>query len=555
MVTRMSESNIARAHHECRSLHPLSLLFDIGNRIRENLIPALFAGFSVATGGMIGFYIGFTIFAIAITFAIIRYFTYRYTLTDTELQIDYGLVFRTHRSIPIDRIQNIDSVQNLFHRFFQVAEVKIETASGSEPEAVMRVLGVSEIERLRERLLNAMESPPRVTTDAILDSEQDDVSSTSNLEALPSREKSRGGQSVPTENVVLELPLSILLRAGMLSNRGQVIAAIIIGYLFQSSSLSGDWWSGRGKDEQRTYLRNRIREFWSSAVQQTETLGIGNGYWKNALVLVVILLLLLVVFRLFSMAWYVSKFYGYRLTSRGDELHVQCGLFTRVSATVPRRRIQIISVHRGWLARLFGLASIRLETSGGGTGKESEDASQTIGRRWFVPILWEADLNRVLRSIDPDLTWGYASVDWVPLAAKAGWRMVRALWMTTFLLLALIAVIAWLVDWRFIAWGGGIGVVLLFFGTLLSNKRAKSRKFARWGKFFLLRGGLLIQKTSIGFQEKIQSVSLRESPFDRRWKMASLSIDTAGAGVADHELVIDYLDAGAADREFRSLSR
>lgn len=549
----MSEPNIEHAHYERRSLHPLSLLFDVGNRIRENLIPALFAGFSVATGGMIGFYIGVTIFAIAIAFAIVRYFTYRYTLTETELQIDYGLVLRTHRSIPIDRIQNIDSVQNLFHRLFQVAEVKIETASGSEPEAVMRVLGVGEIQRLRERLLNAMESHAEVTPAKSLDVGSNSELSVQTRGAPTIDQNIGGGQTFPAENVVLELPLSVLFRAGMLSNRGQVIAAIIIGYLFQSSSFSGDWWSGRGKEEQRTYLRNRIREYWSSAIQQSESLGIENGYWKNVLVLIVILLLLLFIFRLFSVAWYVLKFYGYRLTSRGDELHVQCGLFTRVSATVPRKRIQIISVHRGWLARLFGLASIRLETSGGGTGNAAEDASQTIGRRWFVPILREADLNRVLRSLDPDLTWDYSTVDWVPLAGKAGWRMVRALWITTFLLLGLVAIVAWLVDWRFLAWGGGIGAAFLFLGTLLANKKAKSRKFARWGKFFLLRGGLLLQKTSIGFQEKIQSVSLRESPFDRRWKMASLSIDTSGAGVADHALEIDYLDRAAAYREYQSL--
>lgn len=145
----MNQPNSAMESSEKRSLHPLSLLFDVGSRIRENLVPALFAGFSVATGGMIGLYVGCTIFAIAIGFSIARYFTYRYTLTDSELQIDYGILFRTHRSIPVDRIQNIDSVQNLFHRLFHVAEVKIETASGSEPEAVMRVLGLEEIDRLR----------------------------------------------------------------------------------------------------------------------------------------------------------------------------------------------------------------------------------------------------------------------------------------------------------------------------------------------------------------------------------------------------------------------
>lgn len=178
------------------------------------------------------------------------------------------------------------------------------------------------------------------------------------------------------------------------------------------------------------------------------------------------------------MAWYVLKFSGYRLTSRGDELHVQCGLLTRVSATVPRRRIQVISVHRGWIARICGLASIRLETSGGGMGGEAEDASQTIGRRWFVPILRDSDLNRVLRSIDPELSWDLSAIDWVPLARNAGWRMIRAIWITTALLLGIVGVIAWFLDWRWMAWGGSIATVFLVMGTMLAWRRARSRKFA-----------------------------------------------------------------------------
>jgi putative membrane protein len=131
--------------------------------------------------------------------------------------------------------------------------------------------------------------------------------------------------------------------------------------------------------------------------------------------------------------------------------------------------------------------------------------------------------------------------------------MIRSLWITTALLLGFVGVIAAFLDWRWMAWGGAIAAVFLVSGTLLARKRARSRKFARWGKFFLLRGGLLLQKTSIGFQDKIQSVSLRESPFDRRWKMASIAIDTSGAGVADHELKIELLDVEKARLEYEVL--
>ena len=57
------------------------------------------------------------------------------------------------------------------------------------------------------------------------------------------------------------------------------------------------------------------------------------------------------------------------------------------------------------------------------------------------------------------------------------------------------------------------------------------------------------------FFEKIQSLSVSQSPFDRRWKMATLAIDTAAAGPADHLIEIPYLDARFAEQEFDALNQ
>jgi putative membrane protein len=53
--------------------------------------------------------------------------------------------------------------------------------------------------------------------------------------------------------------------------------------------------------------------------------------------------------------------------------------------------------------------------------------------------------------------------------------------------------------------------------------------------------------------EKVQSAKFVESPFDRRWKMASLHIDTAFAGPASHTLDIEMLDKEVADQELRQI--
>ena len=58
-------------------------------------------------------------------------------------------IFRSERHIPYGRIQNIDALQNVFHRLLRVAEVRVETASGGEPEATMTVLPEGALAEMR----------------------------------------------------------------------------------------------------------------------------------------------------------------------------------------------------------------------------------------------------------------------------------------------------------------------------------------------------------------------------------------------------------------------
>jgi putative membrane protein len=106
-------------------------------------------------------------------------------------------------------------------------------------------------------------------------------------------------------------------------------------------------------------------------------------------------LLLLVLLRLLGIIWYLLRFHGYRLSRCGNELRIACGLLTKVSAVVPLRRIQFISVHRPWILRWMGYASIRIETAGG-SGTDKEDPASTVSRRWFAPVLPEHRVSELL---------------------------------------------------------------------------------------------------------------------------------------------------------------
>lgn len=544
---------ITQSHHTdnaaAASLHPLSLVFELAHRVRANLIPAIFASFSAATGGIIGLYVGLTIFGVAIAVAIVRFMTFRYRLTDEHLLVDQGLIFRTHRSVPIDRIQNIDSVQNLFHRLFQVAEVRIETASGNEPEAIMRVISLAEVEHLRSHLtrLSSSRTPgtPAASHQPKSATAFDDVHS-GNATDVASHTA-----DTPVAETILTIPVSQLIKAGMISNRGQVLATLVVGYFWQAYTRSArlDNLDGIADNHgMRSWIRDTI-----GLAGPTNTIfdwigSLGNQLLTVCLIALAVVLVVMIL-RLFSAIWFVLKFYDYRLVRRGRDFQIQCGLFTKVSASVPGDRIQVICVHRTWLARWLGLAAIRIEASGG-SGKEDEDASATVARQWFVPVIPDDDLPRVLLALQPLLNTDQQSLNWRPLAPRAYARMIRLpLVVFASVFMAGLCVGAW-IDWSYATLPLTVSIIGSAVTVLLARKRAKSRKFASTAHGFIYRSGTLTHKTSYGFWDRTQTIDLKQNPFDRRWGMASLLIDTAAAGTADHPLIIEYLTADTAREEF-----
>ena len=503
-------------------VHPISLLFVVIAKLRQWIIPIVFGLFSARQGGLLAIGMGSVAFAILLGFSIARYLTLRFRLAGGELQVRDGIFFRSSRTVPVNRIQNIDLVQNVLHRIFRVAEVRIETASGKEPEAVLRVLKLADVERLRSSVFSQASAISAGATA---------------LDAVESTTSEDGVMTVPVPPLPLERPQQLLLAvslkqlalAGLTSNRGLLLVPIALGTLYEARGMT------RG-------IRDQFRINSDDIINRLPQ-GVSNLLIVIWLILGCIVLFLLL--KLFSIAWFVIRFYGYQLWAVGDDLRIGCGLLTKVSATIPRSRIQFISIHRSWLGRRLGLAAIRIETAGGG-GSEHENASQSVGRRWFVPVIWERQVVGLIEHLRPGIQWTESQFDWQPLSPRAGNRLQR-LGVIATVVLTLVAGLIWQ------PWGALIGIVLLPSFLWLAWRKAKAMRYARCGSLVVYRSGLMTRKCSCAFVDKIQTVRLSESPFDRRWKMATLAIDTAAAGPAEHRILVKYLDANFAQCEFVKL--
>ena len=497
---------------ETSFLHPSSLVFTVIAQLRQNLIPAIIALFGAAKGNYVFIGIAAAIFVLSIVASTVRYLTLRYSIQNGELTVQSGLIFRRLRKVPTSQIQNIDLVQNILHRLFRVAEVRVETASGTEPEATLRVLSLSQVESLRAKVQSAANSKPVAANPG-------DSDTVPKLSATPDVEE------------ILRIPTSWLLKAGLASNRGMVLVGFMLGLYYQN--LSGD-----DRD-----FRN-VRDQLQGLSQYLPDMGQGWQLWLAAAAGTIILLLLI---RLLGIGWFILRFFGYRLSRQGDDFKISCGLFTKVSATVPIRRIQFISIHRSLIMRWMGLASLRIETAGG-AGKNSENATTTVSKRWFIPVVPESQVRQLMSVVRPGLLWTENDFDWKPLAPRARSRFLRiGIFVSLLLVVVGIAVSR--------PWGWVPGVVLSPFIVWYWLKRSRSTKYARIGDGVIFRSGVFTRKTSITFFEKVQGASTSQSPFDRRWGMRTLTVDTAAAGPANHTISVRFLDATFAEQEYCEILR
>ena len=227
--------------------------------------------------------------------------------------------------------------------------------------------------------------------------------------------------------------------------------------------------------------------------------------------------------------------YDFRLSRVREDLRIEFGLLTRVAATIPIRRVQTITISQGPLHRWLARASVRVETAGGAGSEKSGHRD----REWLAPLIRLAALPRLLDEVVPG--FDLQAVAWQPVHPRAFRRAVKP-----GLVIAALADIVW---WVTLGWSALVVLPLLVVWAVLSARQhVRHLGWAEHDEVVLMRSGWIWRQVTLARANKIQSVSFRQSPFDRRTTMARVRVDTAGAGAASHRVDIPFLDRAVAAR-------
>jgi putative membrane protein len=545
-----------------RRLHPVSIILDIGASVPRLLLPLIvlfFATQQARTATIFLFWAG-AVLAVSAIATIAQYLRFTYRYGATELVVRSGIFIRNERIIPYVRIQNLDAAQNPVHRLLDVVAVNVQTGGGAEPEATLRVLPVTALDEMRSRVLAAggragvagappaatgappaaaggpraaagapraaaagtpgaaaeMLEVPATADGAVLVGEtlqEDDGISRDGMVG-----DAREHADVQPSRTLLALKPGDLVLAGFIENRGMVLIFGALALLQQAGLID--------RVIERVF---RVEDGEVSAVVARWFAGSGVTVVQGALYVTAAVLAVLLFVRLLSTVWAVVRLYDFRLRRVGDELYTEYGLFTRVSATIPLRRVQTVVVHDGILHRLTGRCSVEVETAGG-----TAAAAGGRQREPIAPILHQAQLPALLDELHPGLDTGAA--EWQPVHRRAFGRMLRGslAWP-----IAISAAAILVVD----AWALAVFAALLARAALRAGLRARHLSWSLSRDSILVRDGALTRATRIARYNRVQVVALNRNPFDVRTGMASVRADTAGARSG---VVVPYLPAETA---------
>jgi putative membrane protein len=208
----------------------------------------------------------------------------------------------------------------------------------------------------------------------------------------------------------------------------------------------------------------------------------------------------------------VTNYYGFRLSRVTDELHYERGLLQRFSGTIPLEKVQTLSISENVIARRLGYASLAVETA----GYSPNDA----GSQSAVPL---ADRRRVF-----DLAQSVE--DFEDVAFERPPKRARQRYVVRYGIVAAVVVAAAFAVDRF------TGLTFAWYATAVLVAAAPVAAHLKWrnlgydlqSEYIVLREGFWTRTISVVPYYRVQTVVDSQTIFQRRRRLATLVVDTAG---------------------------
>ena len=359
---------------EERRLHPVGMLLSALATVRRWVGLAAFPGVAALVNGEFGMrtlllvLLAFVMLALLSgVWGVLSWRATTYRVSGGAFHLKRGVLQKSERSLPLEHVQSVNTVQGIVQRVFGVVELRLEAAGGGgEPEVSLSALSRPSAQALKENLTRA-----RRTVD-------------------------EAGEAVeePSPTVLRKLSVGALLVAGLTSGQIGVAVSVVAG----GSQIVDD------------LLPVTLAENLSETLLP-----------RTAFAVLLLVLLVALFAWVLSILGTVLAHAGFTLSrsADGEYLHIKRGLLNRYETTVPISRIQAIRVVEGALRQPLGLAAIRVESAGFAT----EEGVSTV----LFPLLPRKEVEGFLHTAAPLFVAPLGDLEPLPTRARRRYAFRSAL--------------------------------------------------------------------------------------------------------------------------------
>jgi len=435
--------------------------------------------------------LGLVVVLVAIFWFLWRFHQFR--ITGDHVEVRKGIVFRSHRRAPLDRVQGVNLTRPFPARIIGLAKLEV-VGAGNDANVDLEYLATSRAESVRSDILR-LASGARAARQAALAPQQPAGGADAANAGAPATTRAQLRGSV-NEGVT-----SLITGVDLADVAPESVVKIPTGRLIGSQLISGLLWL------------LFFGAIFAIAFGSTIIGVLSDGDTGGGLVLLGIGLGMGIpmVIAVVGITWaQISKSLRYSIAPTPDGVRITYGLLTTVTETLPPGRIFAVEVSQSLLWRPFGWWTIKINRMSG----KSAAAQQSGSAQQFnivLPVGKRADVERVLGLVLPDVPTTSIPFLWEQgivgptegdpfrkMPRRAGWR-------------------------RPLSWKRH-GYTVADFGLLL-------------------RRGVVWRKLAIFPLARLQGVSLSQGPIDRAQRVSGAQVHTAPGPITGYLSGLEREDA------------
>ncbi|WP_298470447.1 PH domain-containing protein [uncultured Erythrobacter sp.] len=468
--------------------HPKSFIIRGLSILSQLIIPLGIASVTIFDDGSVGDVLMFAVPAVSAIIGINFAFAYlgwkrlTYTVGEQDIRVESGVLSRSARSVPFERIQDVSLEEPLLPRLFGLVIVKFETGAGAGEDISLSYLSGEEGDRLRQLVRQRRDGEV----------------------ATGSEESATGAEAItePEAQTLFAMDPRRLLIFGTFEFSLAVFA--VLGGLFQYADSFVDFeiWDP---------------ELWESWLSEQGTFLSSFGAYAQIFSAVAGLIAVFVIGSATGLIRTFTREWGFLLERTARGFRRRRGLFTKTDVVMPVHRVQGVKIGTGLLRYRFGWHGLRFVSLAQDSGGANHVVAPFAKMDEIAPIVAEAGFHLP----DEDTDWHRAS---------ERYRIDSAIIDSVFFILAAIiagtATSIFAPDWVPLA--VAIPLALAVLGAAAALYSWQFHRHAIDADQIMANKGLFAPTSQLATRMKLHSVEIAQGPISRRRGYATLHLGLAG---------------------------